>query len=325
MELKHECIELATEWQKSPRACFEHVHELSKKSSQLVSRICAAFINSFQKASEEDLASISIEDPAKFFNNGSTMTDAERDHYETGLRERGIPLSIRRSQLVPENPDTVGRGFFYERWANRETMANLRWSAEVVEKFKYRIDRPPELVRLSDEMKEIAFKIDVTCDALDVLASSEAFPFNAEAALRVSAALVSLTHPDCQPLFDLIELEDAHSKWQYQRTRVLNWLCFKDRTLRIPADPVEEALFRKQKLLARYRFLKQYKYPVMFSSMADVDELWQLGPDGRNDAYMKRGFKELQTFLTDKQFDEWELILTSNAALLKSADGAGTK
>lgn len=65
-------------------------------------------------------------------------------------------------------------------------------------------------------------------------------------------------------------------------------------------DAAEELLSAKPLLLARYQFLKGCKYSVAFTTAAKEDKLWNKPDMERGDEYIRRGFKALQTALSEQ-------------------------
>ncbi|HQX50639.1 MAG TPA: hypothetical protein PLY87_16740 [Planctomycetaceae bacterium] len=60
---------------------------------------------------------------------------------------------------------------------------------------------------------------------------------------------------------------------------------------------VEESLLGFPKLLARFRYIKKHNRAVQIDTTADDNDLWDKPEDERDRAYLRRGWKELQTKL----------------------------
>ena len=80
-------------------------------------------------------------------------------------------------------------------------------------------------------------------------------------------------------------------------------------------NDAEESLLGSTLLLARYRYLKKFTHPVRFSTAAKEDELWNKPDTERDDTSVLRGFKALQTHLSQGNYGV-ELVIKSKSVKL---------
>ncbi|GAB5442868.1 MAG: hypothetical protein Fues2KO_32170 [Fuerstiella sp.] len=314
----HECLELASEWQESLGACFTANHEISRRLDQLVHRIYSAFNDANRAAIEGYLASIGIEEPTSWMTEHSDMSPADAALIQEKLKAAGSKLLVRRFIELPLKVKTLGQAMFLERASIREGVYCVRWCAESAEIMGWQNTDRHIYTPFTADLLELAFDIEIAGDALDILNAESRFPFDRRVSLVMAGELVELTHPDTGWRLGIGPVLRAYLDWKNEWNRLVNWMMFKDKRIKRDFDPVETKLLSKPRLLARYRLLKQRKHPVMFSSVVDEDELWQADVENRTNGYMQRGFKELQKFLTDHEFDHLELSVTKDSAALRT-------
>ncbi|APZ94623.1 hypothetical protein [Fuerstiella marisgermanici] len=314
-EPRHECVELATLWEGSHGDCYKHCFELRLRVERLVQKITTTFNVRNRVAAEDYLSSIGVDAPDKWIDS-ACPTAEEADAIEQKLRAAGVNLKVRRFREINCDPDTLGDAFYLERWSKRQIAQTMEWCYEVARVLGYEPYPMSMFDQYASEIHGTAKDIEINGDALDILQAIDRRPFDRNAALRLSMELTDVTHPDGRAE-TLPALLEAHGHWWNEQTRLLNWLIFKDRKLKMGIDRVESALINKPLLRARYRLLKSRKHPIVFSNVQSSDDLWNVPEERRTDAYMAEGFRQLQKFLNKKEFDHLQLTVTRDSAVLE--------
>lgn len=234
-----EAVELALRWQDSLGDCYYAVHDLKQNVVGLKHTICRLFNEHYRRATEEYLTSIGV-DPDPIFNTEIELTDQEVLSVEKKARSAGFNLTVRKVREIRDNPNSLGEAIFLQRWSERELVETFDWSADVADVMQYQVSLASALAEMSKQIEKTAFNVEVAGDALDILHSVDGRPFNRQAALQLSAELVALTHLNPGRPQRLATFLAAHATWHDESMRIIQWLCFRDRTLK-PLPIVSDA------------------------------------------------------------------------------------